>query len=585
MGFSGAARQDGRTPRGVSRGGGDNAPIGAARGAQRSPGTRRTAVVVVTACVTVRSVQNSIVAVTVYPTQARVTRRGRAELAAGEQLVEVGPLPLSFDGDSIRVSGRGPATVLGVDVQLRRRAVPDDGAVTALLEERRARHDELAEIDDTETVLRQRQTFLTTLGERASGAYARALATGDAAAEAVTAFSATMGGELTSVLAGIRDLQHRRTQAAERIAALDRQLADLSGKREPDARYAVVALAVAEAGQVELDVSYQVPDAGWRSTYDVRLTGETLRLTWFGLVEQRTGEDWPECELALSTARPSGVVAIPELQPWYLDPLLPAPPPPPMQSFGAYSGAPGAPAPAAAMAPASRARMAKEDGFAREAAVVAVAVASVEEGPVAATYRPARVVAVPADGTTSRATVLVLDLAAALDHVAAPARSTDVHLRAVVTNTSQHTLPPGQAAVFHEADFVSKTALATWAPGEELELALGLDDRVRVERELTRRTATRATLGSSRRREVEYRTTVGNYTGRPVRITVLDQLPVSRHDAIAVKETVLEPLPAERTDLGVLTWRLVVPEGQTQTLRVGYRVDTGKGVELSGWRE
>ncbi|MEV0127861.1 DUF4139 domain-containing protein [Dactylosporangium sp. NPDC050688] len=525
---------------------------------------------------------NSIVAVTVYPTQARVTRRGQSTLDAGEQTVEVGPLPLSMDPDSIRVSGRGPATVLGVDVVLRRRAVPSDGTVTAVQQERRALTDELAEIGDTETVLRQRQAFLTTLGERASGAYARALATGAAAPDTVTAFTTTVGGELTSVLAGIRELQHRRTQVTDRVAALDRQLADLSGKREPDARYAVVALAVSAPGPVELDVSYQVPDAGWRSTYDVRLTGETLRLTWFGLVEQRTGEDWPECELALSTARPSGVVAIPELRPWYLDLLLP--PPPPMQAFAAYGGAPGAPAPAAAMPqPARRAMLHEEelDGF----APIEVAQAKVEEGPVAATYRPARVVAVPADGTTSRATVLVLDLAAQLDHVAAPARSTDVHLRAVVTNTSPHTLPPGSAAVFHEADFVSKTTLSAWAPGEELELALGLDDRVRVERELTRRTATRATLGSSRRREVEYRTTVGNYTGRPVRITVLDQLPVSRHDTITVRETLLEPPPAERTDLGVLTWRLIIAEGQTHTVRLGYRVETAKGVELSGWRE
>jgi uncharacterized protein (TIGR02231 family) len=536
---------------------------------------------VVTVCVTVRDVQNSIVAVTVYPTQARVTRRGRTDLAAGEQVVEVGPLPLSMDADSIRVSGRGAATVLGVDVVLRRQATPSDGTVTAVLEEQRALQDELAEIADTETVLRQRQAFLTDLGERASGAFARALATGATAPESVTAFAGTMGGELTSVLAGVRELQHRRTRITEQVAALERKLRDLSGKREPDERFAVVALAVSAAGPVELDVSYQVPDAGWRSTYDVRLTGETLRLTWFGLVEQRTGEDWPECELALSTARPSGVVAIPELRPWYLDPLLPAPLPPP-QSFPVYGAPPGA-MPAAAMAPAPRAAMAAAEFDA--APPVQLAQARVEEGPVAATYRPARVVAVPADGSTSRATVLVLDLATQLDHVAAPVRSTDVHLRAMVTNTSQHTLPAGSAAVFHEADFVSKTTLSTWAPGEELELALGLDDRVRVERELTRRTATKATLGSSRRREVEYRTTIGNYTGRPVRITVLDQLPVSRHDAISVKETLLEPQPAERTDLGVLTWRLVVPEGQSQTVRLGYRVETAKGVELSGWRE
>lgn len=535
-----------------------------------------------------RSVQNSIeapiAAVTVYPSQARVTRRGRVTLDAGDRTVEVGPLPQSLDGDSIRVGGRGPATILGVDVVQRRRPRPSDATVSGVQEERRRLAAELAEIDDAVTVLRQRQAFLTALGERASGAYARALAAGAAASEAVSAFTTTMGGELTSVLAGIRERERRRTEVADRIAAIDRQLRDLSGKSEPDAKYAVVALAVAAPGPVELDVSYQVPEAGWRPTYDVRLTGETLRVTWFGLVEQRTGEDWPECELALSTARPSGVVAIPELRPWYLDPLMPAPP----RSFpgAAYGGAAGfpPPPPAPAMAAPGGAAPSLEDTF-DGAAPVELAQARVEEGPVAATYRPARAVAVPADGTTARATISVLDLAARLDHVTAPARSTDVHLRAVVTNTSQHTLPAGQASVFHEADFVSRTALATWAPGEEVELALGLDDRVRVERELVRRTATRAALGSGRRREVEYRTTLGNYTGRPVRITVLDQLPVSRHDAITVKETVLEPSPAERTDLGVLTWRIALPEGQTQALRLGYRVETSKGVELSGWRE
>ncbi|MFB9181676.1 DUF4139 domain-containing protein [Dactylosporangium sucinum] len=528
------------------------------------------------------TIDAAVVAVTVYPTQARVTRRGRVTLDAGDQVVEVGPLPLSLDGDSIRVSGRGPATVLGVDVVLRRRERPADASLAAVREERDRAADESVEIEDAESVLQQRRTFLTTLGERAGGAYARAVATGAAATDAVASFTTTLGDELTGVLAALRDLRRRRTEVAERLAALDRRLADLSGKREPDGRYAVVTLAVSAPGEVELDVSYQVPEAGWRSTYDVRLVGETLQLSWFGLVEQRTGEDWPECELALSTARPSGVVAIPELDPWYLDPLLPPPPPP--QPYGGR----GMPMPAPMMAapggaPPPRAVAAAMDVSAPME--LEVAQARVEEGPVAATYRPARPVAVPADGTTARATIAVVDLTARLDHVTAPARSTDVHVRAVVTNSSQHTLPPGKASVFHEADFVSRTNLSTWAPGEELELALGLDDRVRVERELVRRTATKATLGSSRRREVEYRTTIGNYTGRTVRITVLDQLPVSRHDGIAVRETAVEPQPAERTDLGVLTWRLQLAEGQSATLRLGYRVETAKGVELSGWRE
>src|SRR5438876_335173 len=57
-----------------------------------------------------------IVAVTVYPGRARVTRRGRITMPAGDQTLYVEALPLSLEGDSVRVAGRGPATVLGVDV-------------------------------------------------------------------------------------------------------------------------------------------------------------------------------------------------------------------------------------------------------------------------------------------------------------------------------------------------------------------------------------------------------------------------------------------------------------------------------------
>ena len=129
-------------------------------------------------------------------------------------------------------------------------------------------------------------------------------------------------------------------------------------------------------------------------------------------------------------------------------------------------------------------------------------------------------------------------------------------------NSSQHTLPAGRAAVFHEADFVGSTALPLWAPGEDVELALGLDDRIRVERKLVRRTASKATLGSTRRREVEYETKIENHTPRAARVTVLDQLPVARDHEITVKPITASPDPTETTDLGVITWKLDLARGR-----------------------
>jgi hypothetical protein len=118
-----------------------------------------------------------------------------------------------------------------------------------------------------------------------------------------------------------------------------------------------------------------------------------------------------------------------------------------------------------------------------------------------------------------------------------------------------------------------------------VELALGIDDRIRVERELVRRTATKAALTATRRRDVEYRTTVANHTPRPARVTVLDQLPVSRDEGITVREAVVAPEPAERTDLGVLTWRLELAPGTSGTVVLGLRVELGRGIDLTGWRE
>jgi len=169
--------------------------------------------------------------------------------------------------------------------------------------------------------------------------------------------------------------------------------------------------------------------------------------------------------------------------------------------------------------------------------------------------------------------------------VTAPVLAQEAYLRATVVNTSEHALRPGKAAVFHEAEFVGTTRLDAWAPGEEIELALGVDDRIRVERELVRRTASKAALSGQKRREAEYRVEVGNHSPREATVTVLDQAPVARDDTITVRDIRTSPEPAETSALGEFTWRLRLPPGETGVISLSFRVDVAKGVELSGWRE
>ncbi|WP_258906579.1 mucoidy inhibitor MuiA family protein [Actinokineospora sp. UTMC 2448] len=501
-----------------------------------------------------------IVAVTVYPGQARVTRRGRVSLPGGDARVLVTGLPTLLHPDSVRVAGTGAATVLGVDVAPEPHARPT--TAPDLRERADALDAALAEIADTDTVLGTRADLLAGVARRSATALAQAVARGEADAARVAAAGEGLAGELARVLGERRELATARERVLEERDEVQRLLA----QRSSDPDLMAVAVDLSGDGDVDLEVSYVVDGANWESRYDVRLTGDRLTLAWFALVTQHTGEDWPECELALSTARPTAGVSVPELSPWFLDVLSPVVPMPAAagpKMRGGYGAAMAMPAPAA----------------------VAAETAAVEHGVTANTYRPRRPVAVPADGSAHRATVAALELDARVDHVTAPVQGPEVYLRATAVNTSEHTLRPGRAALFHDAEYVGATRLDAWAPGEELELALGVDDRVRVERELVRRSTGKAVLGGTRRLEAAYRTTVTNHSPRQARVAVVDQVPVSRHESVVVRDVTLRPEPAERDELGRVTWRLDLAPGASADLDLAVRVDVAKGVDLRGWRD
>jgi uncharacterized protein (TIGR02231 family) len=213
------------------------------------------------------------------------------------------------------------------------------------------------------------------------------------------------------------------------------------------------------------------------------------------------------------------------------------------------------------------------------------AVATVDTSGTAATYRPARPVAVPADGRPHRTTLAILELAAELDYLTVPKLAAEAYLRVTVTNTSAHTLLPGPVAIFHDADFVGASTVELVPPGAEVELQLGVDDRLLVERELVSRATSRKVVGNQRRTDVGYVITLTNHTPRPARVTVRDQVPVSRHEGITVKDLHSSPTADERTDLGQLTWTVELKPTAQARIEFAFRLEHARGLDLAGWTD
>ncbi|MDO5683866.1 MAG: mucoidy inhibitor MuiA family protein, partial [Propionibacteriaceae bacterium] len=268
----------------------------------------------------VTTLSTEIVSVTVYPGQARITRRGSLTLPAGEGSLEVliTDLPLSLISESARVTGRGTGTITGLDVRVSHHAADDAPRIAALLAERQRLAVRAQEIVDQRRTLDLRATLIESVASEAGRPYARQLASGKASTDLAPA-GEQLAAQLAEVLAARRTLLDDERDLSEQQDRIDRELAG-EGATSPDRTEIAVAVQPGAGGELELEVSYVVDGANWESRYDLRLdeAGDQVAVTWFGMVRQWSGEDWPACELRLSTARPSMAIAIPDLDPWFL---------------------------------------------------------------------------------------------------------------------------------------------------------------------------------------------------------------------------------------------------------------------------
>ena len=525
-------------------------------------------------------VETQVAAVTVYLDRARVTRRGRAAISAGLQELAVDDLPAGLLPESVRAAARAsvPARLLGTDVNRIFHSTTPEASHAEL----QARVEELEEQDATlgkrlEAVATRRR-FLQTLAASSGEALARGIAFGRTPVETGAAVGTFLADQLGALDRESTELERERRELQKELSAARSRLKGHQ-RRAPTERQRVVVSLEAEAdGDVELEISYQVTDARWEPLYDVWIEeapDPSLMLGYLAQVTQQTGEAWTGVELTLSTAKPALSSVLPELHAWYLNAFTPRETP--VMRYKAAAAMPVA-APAQVVAAALEE---ETDLLTDSMLAVEDAPAAIDEGPTV-TFRAPGTPDIPSDGSPHKVRLASYDLPARLDYVTAPKLVTQAYRRARAVNSTPAILLPGSASVFTGGEFVGSTRLKTVAPGQELELFLGVDDRIHVERRMVEGTVDKAMLGIGRRLSYAYEVTVTNHHARAQTVTVLDQVPVPRHESIKVRRTETRPAAAEEADLGRLRWELAAAPGQKVVVRFGFTIDSPRDMRLSG---
>jgi uncharacterized protein (TIGR02231 family) len=316
-----------------------------------------------------------------------------------------------------------------------------------------------------------------------------------------------------------------------------------------------------------LRLRYQVAQAGWEPIYDARLTTggkakpASLVLARRASISQNTGEDWNEAKITLSTVRPGGATAAPDLAAMKVmfRPERRAP-----QGFleNRARGLEGAPAPEA---PADKA-----------AAPVEERKAIVDVTPYQAAFSIAQTVTVKSGVGQKKVLISAEEVYPSIVVMAVPKLDATAYLHAKFTHDALSPLLPGAVSLYRDGVYVGQGALPLTLRGEEKELGFGSDDGVKVARvELKRAKGESGIISSSATDEQHFKITVKNAHDWTVPVTIIDQLPVAENEQIAVEVLPMTTEPSERNfgdKLGVLAWMFDLEPQKDKEITLSYEI-------------
>jgi uncharacterized protein (TIGR02231 family) len=537
---------------------------------------------------------SKIDAVTVYMQGADVVRLANVALTKGDHRVILADLPATIDPQSIRVEGlpdiAGTLAVVSVDTRnqftgdaesdQRRKAFEDD--IQKLMDERAA-------LDTVVADAEQQRQFLMELANNQL--------VPQSSTESVKGIDVTQLSGLLDLVGARLALSAKAIQTAQlRQRDIDRQTQQLNSKMvelAPGQQYKTELVINVEASAdvaADLRVSYRVNEAGWSPYYDAKLaigtasTGSSLEVIQRAEVIQSTGEVWDNVALTLSTARPSGATAAPDLGEEEVAPILPEPSPSPVTV-----SEPMAESSADGKSESELQQMVQNldkpiaVGAGRNAVNLQKQAVVVMAG-FQANYKIETRVSVDNSGQSKKVRITSALHDAKLEVIAVPRLDPAAYLTAKYTMKGSGPQLAGPVNLYLEGTYVGQGALPLLNPGEEAKLGFGVDDQVKVtRRQVERLSGEEGLLTSSNIEERVWDVSLENLHNVAMEVTLLDRVPFSSKKDIEISESPAMTKPTIRDidkKRGVHAWTQMLEANGKADIKIAYKVSWPKGIQV-----
>ena len=545
----------------------------------------------VTLTPTVQTVDVPVSAATVYRGRASVTREMILNLQPGSYDLQFIHLPETVLTDSLQARSSIGVKILNVEyeeIYIGETASPQIAELDHQIEDL---EDQIKALERNIGLNELKEKFIDRVSIRASNDAGDKGGTDALDLQMVRQQYAFLTEEWEIIINEHFDLESRKAIVEQQMKVLQAERNALAGSSKTD-RVATVSAVVLSAGEATVDLTYLVHNATWQPKYNIRAEpdGGSITIEYDAVLTQRTGENWDNVALTLSTARPTVAANPPTLTPWYVD-----------VATEAFDGS-------ATAAPMRRKAIAKgRDGVVYSYSISADKAAEKNkmlewaageaevagEGP-SVTFSLPRLVTVETNAKKQQRTrITTIKATPEFVHIAVPLLTDAVYVLARFQNTGAYQLLPGAASVFAGQDYIGPTTLPAVAPNGDIKVFFGIDESVKATRTLVNKsTGKTGLLGGGRRTSFNYRIEIDNGTGKDIAMEIWDRQPVSRNEKIVIN--LVKPTHSLATDKeytekqkpqGLLKWVLSIPSRATAntvfTLTYGIDVDRPKEIKMT----
>jgi len=408
-------------------------------------------------------------------------------------------------------------------------------------------------------------------------------------------FYQTKLDEIESKLITLKMEQHKKQKT---YRATQKKWNDLSNFKALEPQKAIVK---SEVHQIILTIdapttldakiktNYLVSRAGWIPSYDVRAkdSQSPVSLTYKGSIFQKTGEDWSNVDLTLSTVHQDCSFSIPELSIWNIIDKR-------------YYRAPGSVVNAGyftdnmqmnTMSNTLMPTQTMSNGYNQVVdqqllnnnqgnfKLPSSLVSNMEKTLSNVEFKIKRKYTVEADGEEVLMVISNKTLKSSYSHIAIPKINTDAFLLTNITDWEQLNILPGKANIYFGNTFVGETTINPSIIEDTLSIALGREKGIFTSRKKIEDEAKSKVVGKNITREITIELVVKNTTATNKEINLKDQIPVSKNDLIKIKTI---DLAGARLDenTGILSWDLMLAPKEQKIIKFTYEIVHDKEIEV-----